>query len=560
MPIRYAYFKPEFKIITEQKATGEVVEKIIEIGLDDMVAVLVDLETGETSERKNLLTESVEQQRMDCVELNKETNPVLMKYKNHLRCVTGITEIHILEYKGSKSATFTFIETTQCWVRSSGRVFTKQKTKYRLVIKENRKTTLTKDGLMLFSNREMIPFFEKLLKIIGRKYIAHHRGSARLNRLFTKYFFNNSLPVNETYQTMQPERLIQIYRVKQNTKLKDLPWEQSALGSIYRNEIAITAERGRVPAKQGERSVSNVKTSLNRYLLRGDTKKAIDACFFGFSYPKSIKRILLKTNPLEFEYICYKNISLLVEQYGVDKIRNFITNNDGSPNRVTIGNIHIFSLLDIGFNFKQIARIDRLYAEDIVNMQTNLMDNGYFVPFSPNITTYHDRLIETLREVITTTDIDLSSAEQKANREHRLRLAKAYLEVDTSEDIEPYHSGNFIFRSPKKADELRKVGSYLRICVDDDSYLKRFFEGKIGIVLVVKGDDNYVACIELRGNHIVQAKTSTNKEIRKHKAAFKALKSWANHYQYQMSCIDVGGKHTHIGYNNKLLDRARELV
>ena len=584
MPIRYGYFKPEYKMVTEDKKTGEKLKNVKFEELDrGRVAVLVDLKTGKECERNELARPSVEQRRMCSIELNSETNPAPMVYKNKTRCVTAIGYISVLEYKDSHSAVFTFLERDSFWVRSTGRVFFGKPTMYQLTIREGKKSTLTKDNIAILSNIDINNFFSILVGIVGRKYIAHHRGSARVNRLFTKYFFGGKLPDGKTYKNIGLNTLTEIYRVKQNPKLSDLPWSEYELGSIYRHDISITKENGRRRAKRGERSVSNVKTSLNRYLLRGDTKQAIEACFFGYKYPKSIKKVLLKTHPLEFEYINYKNLNDMVEKYGVDETRNLITNADGTPNRGILGNVFLPELMELGFSLKQIARVNRSYSYDILYMKNDLDQEGLVVNFVPNITEYHDRLLartrqheaealrqrrrlmeeryynnngETWREV--------ESIQQREQRERRLKLEKAYAEVDTSQDVPLFRAGGFVFRSPKNTAELRRVGDNLNICVDTDGYLERFFEGSLGIVLVTKvnekGLEKYKVCIETRRQQIIQAKMNSNKTVIHNKALFEAVCDWAAEYQYGLTSADVGGYDRYIDYNEEILDRAKSLL
>ena len=110
MPIRYGYFKPEYKMVTEDEKTGEKLKNVKFEELDrGRVAVLVDLKTGKECERNELARPSEEQRRMCSIELNSETNPAPMVYKNKTRCVTAIGYISVLEYKDSHSAVFTFL-------------------------------------------------------------------------------------------------------------------------------------------------------------------------------------------------------------------------------------------------------------------------------------------------------------------------------------------------------------------------------------------------------------------------------------------------------------------
>lgn len=548
-PVRYAYFQPEYTRKEGKDKHGN--NKFVYDKLTKLAPLLVDLKTGEAVEDKSLEGLAHKDAPYCPIASNSKDNPVKLNYSNRLRYFTAIEYISILEYKDTGNTVFTFLQRKTCWIRADGRVFHKEKVMIKLNIRKGGKTTITRNGVLCITNASITNALHIIMPLMRVKYIARYRGRVVLKKMFIKHFLGLDKMSAADFDRLSYSQLSQIYRVKQNPKLKDLPWNEEQLASIYRSAISLS-EHGSTHVKQGERSVANVKVSLNRYLRRGDTKQAIEACFYGFAYPKSIKRVMLKTEPLEFEFESYKNIFDAVELLGVDNTRNLITNRDGSPNKDMIANPHYMEMLGLGFKLNQVSTFGRSYMRDILRMQSRLLEADYVLEFMPNMRDYHDYL---MRQIF---DLDrdrnriraIQNAKERLAQEERIalqiqkrkRLAIGYSAVDTSEQFERFEKDNYIFRSPTLANELVKVGKDLNICVS--IYMEDFFLKKLDIVLVTKlnqqGGEKYIACLEVRRRSLVQAKLNSNSPVNSNGVVFKAVKAWASDRGIALACRDVG--------------------
>lgn len=548
-PIRYAYFQPAY---TRVEGTGKKkVDKFIPDNGRELVPLLVDLKTGKAVEDEGLLNLTESDANPCPFATNSKENPVVLEYGNRMRYFEAIEYISILEYKDTGNTVFTFLKRKTCWLRSKERVFHKNKIMYKLNIRKGGKTTITKNGMPCLTNASINSVFMDIMPLMRVKYIARYRGRVILKKMFTKHFLGLDKMSAADFDRLSYSELTALYRVKQNPKLYDLPWQEAELASIYRSSISLS-EFESVHVNEGERSVANIKVSLNRYLRRGDTKQAIEACFFGFVYPKSIRRVLMKTEPLEFTFKNYKAIAEVIETHGVDNARNLITNNDGSPNKGMIGNPHYIELLAIGFSLNQIRRYGRGFMRDTLTMRERLIDNGHTLDFMPNMREYHDYLMRLvieldrerneLREI---ENIERRREWEKRNAgliQRRKRLDIGYSTIDTSEQIPRFEADGFIFRSPVLASELTKVGNDLNICVG--MYKEDFFLGRLDIVLVTKlneaGGEKYVACLEIKRQQLVQAKLNSNRSVYSNRPLMKTVSSWAIKNGINLACEDVG--------------------
>lgn len=544
MPVRYAYYEADDVTADNEEYSFTTKKQLPE---------LIDLKTA-TSKTAPDLKAALRKQVLCNVHFNAEDNPVNTEFINRMRVFTAIQYISILEYKKTKNAVFTFLESQVCYVKSKGRVFNRKPVAYQLTVRNDGKTTLTKNGKAMLSNVAIEGFFAIFNRMVARKYLAKHRGYAVLKRLFIKYFLQNKLPLdgmegNEGFDRIGYRMLTKVYRVKQNPKLGDLPWDIYDIANIYDHTLAIPPYANSVEAKAGERSVTNVKVSLNRYLRRGDTKKAVRECFYGYEYPKSINKVLFQTKPLEFPYSSYRNIRQLIDRLGVNIARNMITNDDGTPDYAVINNLCIIDMLDIGFSVREIKKTNYYECSDTLRIRETLLGCNITLEFMPKIKEYHDYLV------------DLWTAERRAARERsyiehneammrrketRGVVEAAYREVDTSDESLAFTVNGFTFRTPASTHELREVGASLSICVSYEWYLRSFYLSNINIVLITKpatnGSEKYIACLELRGNNLVQAKLNSNRFVASDKEVFKATKEWVAANDITLACEDMGAK------------------
>lgn len=560
MPIRYAYYQPEY-VPKEDEEHDEYPYKTLP-------PELVDLQTATVTEVPNLNKE-IRHQVLCNTHFNSEDNPIKASYYSRMRIFKAIQYISVLEYKNTKNAVFTFLQSEVCFVKSKKRVFYQKPVTYQLTVRNDGKTTLTKNGKALLTNRQIERFFAMVVNMIVRKYLARHRGYAVLRRLFIKYFLQNKLPSdnvwgNRGFDNMTCRTLTKLYRVKQNPKLEDLPWDIYAMANIYDHSLSIPYHSNKTKANEGERSVSNAKVSLNRYLRRGDTKQAINACFYGFEYPKSINKVLFQTEPFEFPYASYRNISDLVERLGVNVARNLISNDDGTPNYNAIYNHHAIELLDLGFSVNAIKKSDLSEASDMLRIRKALLDQNHTLQFKAKVKDYHDYLlaiwVAERRAIRAAQDEQRMVAEIKRN-ETRKKLEKAYKDVNTYSEHYFFEVDDYVFRTPACTSELRDVADSLNICVSYDWYLQSFYLGHIDIVLITKRqdarNDKYIACLELRNSHLIQAKLNSNMKVMGDDEVFEATKKWAKVKNIILACEDVGTKYKSMRENktnNKRLE------
>lgn len=539
-PIRYAYFLPEY--VKQKDRYGN--DRFRWLAEDASKPLVIDLKTGVAVEDATLLDLEERIGQPCSTAANSRENPAKFEYQKKLRYTNCIEYISILEYKDTGNAVFTFLKRKNCWLRSSGKTFHKDDVKYKLTIRKGGKTTLTENGVMCLTNTSILEVLRQIIPLMRIKYIARYRGYVILRKMFIKYFFGVDKMSAKEFDAISYPELISLYRVKQNAKLHDLPWSEAELASIYGQKVSLYMSNNAVIG-EGERRVGNVKVSLNRYLRRGDTKKAIEACFFGFSYPKSIRRVLMKTKPLEFKYSAYKAIADLVEAYGTDTARNFISEQDGTPKHDMIANPYYMRMIRIGFSLAQISQHNQGYMKDVVQMHNRLLGEEYALVFRPNIREYHNYLMGM------TIELDREEREQRVHRneehrraatEQRRRLNDAYINTDTSKQISRFEAPDFVFRSPDNPIELDKVGSDLNICVG--MYKEDFFLGRLDIILITEikedGTEKYIACLEAKRNKLVQAKLNSNRPVKTNPKLLKILKSWAKSAGIGLASSDVG--------------------
>lgn len=550
MPINYGYFIPEY---TRKPSNRAGKSDKFEYNEEDSAPILVNLKTGVATEDESLRWIRSLDSGYCPIAANSKDNPVKLTYtpSSRLRSVSAIEYISILEYKDTGNVTFTFTESEICWVRSTERTFRRKRVTYKLTIRHGDKTTMTENGVMCLTNTALSKAFNKFMPLMRVKYIARYRGYVILKKMFIKHYLGKDKMRAREFDGYNNMQLIELYRVKQNPKLKDLPWTELQLGHIYNNQISLT-DGGARRAYDGERSVSNVKVSLNRYLRRGDTKQAIEACFYGFVYPKSIKKVMLKTLPLEFEFNVYKNIFDLAQLQGTDIARNFISNADKTPNRDNITNPYYMQLLDMGFSWQQVSQHRRRYMRDVIDMHIELTENeGFTLEFVPNLVEYHDYLVrlslevrEQRRELYGIEDVEWVNRDNwhKHGKKRRMRLELGFNMINTSEQMPRFEKDGLIFRSPRNSNELTEVGRRLRICVG--SYREDFFLGKLDIVLMTKIEEDetekYVGCLEVKQKKLVQAKLHSNRAVFRELPLLKVLKQWAKQNKIKLATSDVG--------------------
>ena len=165
MPIRYAYYQPEY-VPKEDEEHDEYPYKTLP-------PELVDLQTATVTEVPNLNKE-IRHQVLCNTHFNSEDNPIKASYYSRMRIFKAIQYISVLEYKNTKNAVFTFLQSEVCFVKSKKRVFYQKPVTYQLTVRNDGKTTLTKNGKALLTNRQIERFFAMVVIMIVRMYFARH--------------------------------------------------------------------------------------------------------------------------------------------------------------------------------------------------------------------------------------------------------------------------------------------------------------------------------------------------------------------------------------------------
>lgn len=348
-------------------------------------------------------------------------------------------------------------------------------------------------------------------QFLYKKGYSLHKDYKAIHRLFDKHIHNL---FSDKYLSSRSVSLAEIIlsrhaRLQETPELYDLPFNEIQLLDLY------NPSKYKVGFGDLDENMSNFIESIRQPLRVGDTKKATDACFYGNSYPNSIKKLMLKTDLLEFPRITYDLISEGVEKQGVDRMRYFITHpsSNTQPDYSILYQPSLLIAFVNGWNVMGIKNmqklptstvvVNNLHAKkkmifDTVSMHRSLSSKN--VPLnlpSKNINEIHDYLspIYTLHAQAG------SSAEMTA-----------FKTVDTSSQTKPLITPNHIIRSPYTASELVHVGTEMKHCVA--SYTSRFYYRNIDIALLTNKDGAYLVCLEIKDNKVVQAKMKFNQPVR----------------------------------------------
>lgn len=322
-------------------------------------------------------------------------------------------------------------------------------------------------------------------------------------------------------------------QLKAMPELYDLPFSEIELLNLVND------------AKYGWYKTPELRDGLHESILEplraGDTKKAVDACFFGFSYPKSIRKLLLKAGLLTYPKYVYAAIDNCVKSVGIDKTLTFLSDvhHKGEPDLSIINNVTLIEALGAGFNIdvvKQIQRrgvskkIDALVYEKISFIKDTMlmyerlvMDDVELDITSNNIVHVHNYLSN-----LYTFHINTSSSAQ-------MRAMKA---IDTSDQSPYYEAGEYIIRSPYTAAELVDVGIAMSHCVA--SYIPRFYYRQLDIVLLTNKAGEYLACIEIFKSYVTQAKLKHNKRLCTHADYHAVVSDYVAKNKFIPASLDMG--------------------
>lgn len=337
-------------------------------------------------------------------------------------------------------------------------------------------------------------------------------------------------------------------QLKANPAFYDLPFGEIELLNLY-NDI-----------KGGLRQVPELADKLRESILiplrAGDTKAATDACFYGFSYPKSIKKLLLKTELLSFHKQHYRIIHECVENMGVDRTLWFLTdvNNVGQPDYALIGDSTAVKAFSVGFNVNVLKKMQLREAADSKQVTQKIKEK----------LSYIGDIVE-MYEHLVAINVPLDFAERNLNYTHNY-LANLYTfhtnvnsgaemdamkRVDTSQQSKRYEAGEYIIRSPYTASELITVGISMSNCVA--VYIGRFYYRQIDILLLTDKAGAYLGCIEVFDNHVVQAKLKYDKRLCSNADYLKLVVDYMAQNNLKASSLDFGEDQSLHKLINKVL-------
>lgn len=335
-------------------------------------------------------------------------------------------------------------------------------------------------------------------------------------------------------------------QLKAHPEFYDLPFNEIELLNLYNDVRGGTLQ---VPVL-----ANDLRARILAPLRAGDTIAAINACFYGFSYPKSIKKLLLKTGLLTYPKYVYDAIDSCIKKIGVDKTLLFITdvNKAGEPDFVIIGNAVLLEPLKAGFNINTIKHLQKQgsskkvitqlyekfrYIEDTMFMYERLVEDDVPLVFaSRNINHVHNYLS------------NLYTFHSNIGSDAEMRAMKAF---DTSKQSQRYEAGEYIIRSPYTAAELVKVGSAMSHCVA--IYIEKFYYRQIDILLLTSTDDKYLACIEVFNGHVIQAKLKYDKRLHNNTKYLAVVMDYVRKHNLKPSTIDLGDDYPVHKLTNTLL-------
>lgn len=480
---------------------------------------------------------------------NNKNNMLKLKYSHKIKLsvCSFVDYVSVMKFKNG-DVYYNINEKVYAYNLKSEKVFLLKDDRFELKIRQgDGVTSLLKNGRLLMTDSGILDFFQSKVwdSWIYEHPLKEHEEMSVFKDLFEECFIGNSLDVAEKV-TVNPEFLLTLYRVKRNKKLADLPWEDYKLTNLYgfsSKEFETTTYIDNVInntytfegwlddcSKQKRNALKNI----NRYLRNGNTKKATDACFYSFSFPKAVRSLLLQSRPLEFTKKSYELLYELCLKIGVNNTVDIISVDRKTLDKKPLQQPSLLQAYVDGFKKKDLNNIRKrendLYWNDILSladmyrMQNTLKREGINIQ---RTTKCYKRHHDNISRIYTAFVQAVSGAE-----------AYAFRTVDTSKELKSMQVGDLLLRSPKVAIELVNVGDRMAHCVA--SYVGSYFYKLVDFLLILDKDGEYLACIEIKGKHIVQAKLKFNTSIKEDETIFNALKVWADKNGYTLSCYDCG--------------------
>lgn len=436
---------------------------------------------------------------------NSEEFPLVLHLdpKSRLYTASFLSYYSIIYYKDTGNVAINYTMKALGLSLKNNKAFKVKEDRYTLYIeKASGKPSMFLNKKLCYTNFSLHVAFQELFVII--KTPLKINPYLDVLRIALEEYF---IPTDSEF-TCDSSKLIALYRVKRSCKLlKDLPWRQEDLSSLYLNYNLAPENL----AKQREKILVQLR--------KGNTKKATELCFYGNSFPKSIKSLVLKDKPLGESKNHYDKLAVYLKSHDINIIKSFY---EVSPTYFDT----LVECMDLGFSSKHVlnvAKNDLNIIRDTVRLARRLANET--LEFNPNIFEYHDYLtnLENLRFPPVTRS--------------RINLEALYETVDTSREYELFETEDLIFRSPKNANELGEVGQQLHICVG--SYRRQFFIKALDIILITDKKDNYIGCLEIKNDLVVQAKLKYNKKIIEDAFVYKKTIEWMENAKVKQHTSDL---------------------
>lgn len=462
---------------------------------------------------------------------NSEENPLQIMFDEKLkinRC-EFLDFVSVTEYDDTGTVYFDFNIAGYAYNQKTNRFFKRKNDRYSLKIrKQGNRTSFLKNGRLLSGSLQITEAFRAMFVDSWVGYSAcrkiHNEYAQNIFlKLFEKHFLRQSLSSflnsgDSFYSTVEAHKLGRLYRVRRNRQLSDLPWNDAGLCNIYDIHEHMGSDiefKKRILARN----------NMNRYLRKGDTKRALEFAYYGIKFPKAIKKLLLKIPPLSLNYTSATLLYQVYEKYDTNIALNIMKDHAGEIALSYLNSSEYLTAILLGFKKNRLMSAGLDTVKDTIRMKARLDDEGINTTYrTNNFVEYHDYLSTLYTSIMAT-----------STGAHNM----AYKTVDTSKQLPTMQTNGYTVRSPLTASELIDVGSDMRHCVA--SYCNRYFYRELEILLLEK-DGSYVACIEIRGKYIVQAKLKFNEPITNNSSAFNALQEWADENGFVMACSDCGPK------------------
>lgn len=332
----------------------------------------------------------------------------------------------------------------------------------------------------------------------------------KMRAVFDKHYFNDS----------------KVYYLMRSPRLNDLPVDTKHLVKLFKSQAC---HDNHDPVE--ERNRVNRRRRVLYHLKKGDTQKATISYLEGFNFPKAVRMQVLKYPLLSknhlaklHEFIGHRDNNIILAI-----LKDCIEEEDDDDDGIYGFDIALRCInFSNHFNYQHLLR-NKAVVRDVTRMlqeagasnnspvyqQAVLLANDI-----KDIRQYHDRLIPFMRENVYTVNNDTSIWHE-----------------DYLSDYQTYIGEHYAIRPVNTINELITVGNRMGICVA--SYRNAQHNKRLEIFLAVDIHDNYVACLEVRQNNLVQAKLKYNKQVATNPQMAKDVNAWAKHNKFVISTKDM---------------------